>query len=214
MVIGHRLGRNDRHDVDVLGEAARRLGGDERGTRARLARDVDQRLRCRQIARPGGNDEEIAGAERRRRHVAPDCDVPAHVKEPHGEAAHLQALASEPEDDDALRRDDGVDEPVERVPRHGGEDAPKLVQRAFRQLGQAFGHGIYSDDPLFQRERGSFHTDPRLTMGHSTLICRGRLVEPEAASSRISAAIEPISKCGKSTVVSGGCRCWAISRSS
>ena len=58
------------------------------------------------------------------------------------------------------------------------------------------------------------HTDPRLTIGHSTLICRGRPVEPEAASRRISAAIEPISKCGKRTVVSGGCRCWAISRSS
>ncbi len=58
------------------------------------------------------------------------------------------------------------------------------------------------------------HTDFLLTIGHSTLTCRGRLADPEAASSRISAAIEPISKCGKRTVVNGGCRCWAISRSS
>jgi uncharacterized protein YecE (DUF72 family) len=38
------------------------------------------------------------------------------------------------------------------------------------------------------------HTDPRLTIGHSTLICRGRPAEPDSASSSISAAIEPISK--------------------
>ncbi len=41
------------------------------------------------------------------------------MEEPHGEAAHLQALAAETEDDDALRPDDLLDEPVERVLRVG-----------------------------------------------------------------------------------------------
>ena len=124
-----------------------------------------------EIARPGGGDEEIACAERRRRHVAPDRDVAAHVKEPHGEAAHLQALASEAEDDDALRRDDGLDKPVERVLRHGGEHARKIVQRAFRQLAP----GFRSSFPPVDCSLSDPHTDPRLTIGHSTLICRGRL---------------------------------------
>ena len=78
--------------------------------------------------------------KRWRGHVAPDRDVAAHVKEAHGEAAHLQALAPKPEHDDALRRDDGLDQPVERILRHGGEHAGKIAQRALRQLGQAFGH--------------------------------------------------------------------------
>ena len=55
-----------------------------------------------EIAGTGGDDEEIAGGDFRRRHVAPDRDVAAHVEQPHREAAHLQALAAEPEHDDAL----------------------------------------------------------------------------------------------------------------
>ena len=85
----------------MLGELALGLRGDEQGARAGFTRDVGERARGREVARPGGGDEEIAGAERRRSHVAPDRDVAAHVEEPHGEAAHLQALAPETEHDDA-----------------------------------------------------------------------------------------------------------------
>jgi hypothetical protein len=76
-IVGHCLGGNHGQDVDVLGELARRLGGDQRRARARLTRDVEQCLRRREIARSGGSDEEIAGAERGRRRVAPDRDIPA-----------------------------------------------------------------------------------------------------------------------------------------
>jgi len=71
-----------------------------------------------------------------------DCDVAAHVKEAHGEAAHLQSFAPKPEDDDALRGDDGLDEPVQRVLRHSGEHVGKIAQGALRQLGQALGHRV------------------------------------------------------------------------
>jgi hypothetical protein len=54
------------------------------------------------------------------------------VKEAHGEAAHLQPFAPKPEHDDALRRDDGLDQAVERVLGHGGEHAGKIAQRALR----------------------------------------------------------------------------------
>jgi hypothetical protein len=57
------------------------------------------------------------------------------VKEAHGEAAHLQTFAPKPEYDDALRGDNGLDQSVERILRHGREHAGKIAQRAFRQLG-------------------------------------------------------------------------------
>ena len=132
-IVGHRLGRNHGHDVDMLGEPASGLRRDQRRTRATLMRDVDERARRRQIAGAGGGDEEVTRSQRGRRHVAPDRDVAAHVKEAHGEAAHLQPLAPEAEDNDALRLDDLLDQPVEPVFRHGGEHAGKIVQRAFRQ---------------------------------------------------------------------------------
>src|SRR6202020_3622532 len=94
---------------------------------------------------PRGRDEQIARAERWRGHVAPDRDVAAHVKEAPGEAAHLQPLAPEPEHDDAFRCDDGLDQPIERILRHGGEHAGKIAQRALRHLGQALGHWFFSE---------------------------------------------------------------------
>ena len=57
-------------------------------------------------------------------------------------------------------------------------------------------------------------TDLRSTIGHSTLICGGRRGRRRAGRAAIRRRATPISKCGSSTVVSGGCRCWAISRSS
>jgi hypothetical protein len=62
------------------------------------------------------------------------------MKEAHGETAHLQPLTPKPEHNDALRRDDGLDQPVERVLRHGGEYGGKIIQCALGQLGQPVGH--------------------------------------------------------------------------
>ncbi len=119
LVVRHRLRGDDGDDVDVLGEFPLGLRGDEGGAGARLARNVDERARRREVARPGGDDEKITRANFRRPHVPPNRRIAAHVEEPHGEAARLQALAAETEDDDALRPDDLLDEPVERVLRVG-----------------------------------------------------------------------------------------------
>ena len=116
-----------------LAEFALRLGGDERGARARLARDVDRARGGRQIAGSGRDEEQIARADRRRRHVAPDRDVAAHVEEPHREAAHLQALAPEAEHDDPLRLDDRLDQRVGASSGMRRENALEIAQRALRQ---------------------------------------------------------------------------------
>jgi hypothetical protein len=58
------------------------------------------------------------------------------------------------------------------------------------------------------------YTDPRSTRLPSILICEARWVGRAMCSIRNSAATEPISKCGSTTVVSGGCMYLAISRSS
>jgi hypothetical protein len=84
----------------------------------------------------------IARAQGRRGHVAPDRDFAAHVKEPHREAAHLQTFAPKSEHDDTLRGDNGLDQSVERIFRHGREHAGEIAQRAFRQLGQGLAHRL------------------------------------------------------------------------
>ena len=89
---------------------------------AGLVRDIDQRLGCRHIARPSGDEQQVAGTDGLRRHVGPDGDVAPHVEQPHREATHLQALAAAAEHDDPLGGDDRLDQRIGGVVRQLGED--------------------------------------------------------------------------------------------
>ena len=120
------MGGNDRNDVDVFGECACGLGGDKGRACAAFAGDLDPRLRRWKIAWSRRGDEQITFAQSRSGHVAPDRGVAAHVKEAHGEAAHLQPFAPKPEHDDAPRGDNGPDPSVLSTLRHNGY---KIVSR-------------------------------------------------------------------------------------
>jgi hypothetical protein len=106
--------------------------------------DLNQRLRGREIAGSRGGDEQIARAQRRRSHVAPDRELAAQVKESHGEATHLQSFAPNPKHHDTLRGDDGVDEPVERASGMAANTPARSLNAPFDNWARLSVIGVHS----------------------------------------------------------------------
>ena len=103
--------------------------------RAGLLGDVEKGERGRDLARPDGDDEEVAAADRRRGHVADHRDGAAEMEEAHGEAHDLQALAPAAEDDHGAGVGDHADRRVDRLVVDLVEDAAEFGEGALVEIG-------------------------------------------------------------------------------
>ena len=185
-VVGHRLRRDHRHHVDELGEPAVRLRRDQRGARARRAGDAGQRAGGREIAGPGRDDEEIAGG----RPPASSCRPRPRRCGPCGTAAWRSRASAGPRGRGRTRRcawraTISSISPSSASSGIAANTPSQIGERALRERAQSFGHRFL---PCESGETA--YTDFRVTIGHSTLIWRGRAREPDMASNSHSAAID------------------------
>jgi hypothetical protein len=94
--------------IGRLRKIARRLGRHDRRLGAGILCDLHQRGDAGEIARPGRHDQQIAGANRGRRHLAHHMRIEPEMKEPHGKALHLQPLSAETVEGDDFGGSDGL----------------------------------------------------------------------------------------------------------
>ena len=83
---------------------------------ARFLRDLAQGRRGRERPGPRRTEEQVAGSERERGHVALHADLATEVVEPHRERPHHQALAPAAIEHHAARAGDRAHGRLERVP--------------------------------------------------------------------------------------------------
>ena len=117
------------------GGLARRLRGHDDDPGARFLRDLAEGRRGRERPGPRRTEEQVAGSERERGHVALHADLATEVVEPHRERPHHQALAPAAIEHHAARAGDRAHGRLERVP--AGIVHPA---RDLRELGGGLSH--------------------------------------------------------------------------
>ena len=110
------------------------------------AGDVDEEPTGGEVASAGSDDEQIAGTDRRSRHVANHMGVAAHVEQPHRKALDGQPLAAGTVQGDAARRLDLVDQGIGSIVGHAREDRANI------------GKGRRAEGPQGLPSSGSLHS--------------------------------------------------------
>jgi hypothetical protein len=125
-VVSHGLRRDQRDRIGPVDRRSLSLSRDEGDPRTGRSGDIHQHLAGRQVAATGRDDEQVAGADRRRGHVPNHVRIDAKVKEPHGEALQRQPFAAGAVKGDASRREDFADQVVSRGVAQPRGDAGKF----------------------------------------------------------------------------------------
>ncbi len=153
-VVGHGLRRDDDTDVGLACDRSVRLCGDYGGARARCPGDVDEEPTRGDGSSAGSDDEQIAGTDRRSRHVANHMDGAAHVEQPHRKALDGQPLATGTVQNDAARQLDLVDQGIGSIVGHAREDRANIGKGRRTEGPQGLLHRVLSI-------RGAAATDMR-----------------------------------------------------
>src|SRR5437870_5017132 len=168
-VVGHCLCANVDDGVRSSRNLARGLVGHSDCPRASRMRPSLQRLHSREIARACADHEQVAGAKRRRSHVADHVGIHPKVHEPHAEGAHHQAFPPDPVAGDPVGLQQLVTEYVDLSGGARVEHRADLVERAREETVDAGRHSAALPAPARSCRRFAAASPPSNTALPATI---------------------------------------------